>query len=96
MQCIGDGWWQLDVHLGNPQRQDIGRMGTPLHAGPHAQLLQGEFLEWVRRHSRRLSRGQLSAAANPHGVCGPTGLLPAFERRHEAALWLKGAQSENL
>jgi hypothetical protein len=49
---LGDGRREGDVHLGDPQRQHIGRVRTPLHAGAVTQLLERQLLEWVSDHSR--------------------------------------------
>src|ERR1700742_3694440 len=35
-------------------------MRAPFHAGAKLQLLQREFLEWIKRHPGRLSRGGAS------------------------------------
>ncbi len=42
------GSGERHVHLGHPQRQDVRRVGAPLHARAAAKLVQGERVQGVR------------------------------------------------
>ncbi len=53
-QGLRHGRGQHDVHLRDPERQDVGRVRAPLHTGAQPQLGEREFLEWVKRHPGRL------------------------------------------